>query len=203
MHWLKSIRYRWMQPVTIVSGLPRSGTSMTVKMLEAGGLPVYTDRARRPDIDNPGGYYEFERVKRLAEESDKRWVAECRGKVLKVISFLLPDLPSELAYRVVFMSRDLDEVVASQNKMLQRRGELLQEDGVVRRMFEDHLLRIRRWIAQQPNFRLLEVPYADVVRSPQTQAHRIRDFLGDPRLDVLKMAEVVNPELYRNRSGGI
>ncbi len=200
MHWLRTIRYRWVEPVTIVSGLPRSGTSMTVKMLEAGGLPVCTDRARRADIDNPGGYYECERVKRLAEETDKSWVAECRGKVLKVISFLLPDLPSNLAYRVLFMSRDLDEVVASQNKMLQRRGEPLQDDAEVKRMFEDHLWRIRRWLARQPNFRLLEVPYAEVVRSPELQARRIHAFLGIGRLDYRKMAEVVDPELYRNRS---
>src|SRR4026207_1213461 len=116
-------RRKYGEPIVIVSGLPRSGTSMMMKMLEAGGLTVMTDAIRQADIDNPRAYCECERVKNLEKETDKSYVREARGKVLKVISFLLKDLPDDNYYRVIFMRRHLDEVIASQNKMLDRRGE--------------------------------------------------------------------------------
>ena len=115
-------RRRYGEPIVIVSGLPRSGTSMMMKMLEAGGVPIMTDAIRTADVDNPKGYYEYERVKELEKETDKRYVREGRGKALKVISFLLKELPDDNFYRVVFMRRDLGEVISSQNKMLDRRG---------------------------------------------------------------------------------
>ena len=109
-------------PIIVVSGLPRSGTSMLMKMLDAGGMEIMTDSERVADIDNPKGYFEYERVKNLEKETDKSYVREGRGKVLKVISFLIKDLPDDNDYRVIFMRRDLDEVLASQNKMIQRLG---------------------------------------------------------------------------------
>lgn len=111
------------EPIVIVSGLPRSGTSMMMKMLEAGGVPIMTDAVRTADIDNPKGYYEYERVKDLEKETDKSYIREGRGKALKVISWLLKDLPDDNRYRIIFMRRDLGEVIASQNKMLKHRGE--------------------------------------------------------------------------------
>jgi hypothetical protein len=173
---------------------------MAVKMLEAGGLQAFTDAVRRPDIDNPKGYFEYEPVKDLARSVDKRWVRRCRGRVLKVISHLLTELPGDCRYKVVFMQRDLDEVVTSQNKMLLRRGESAgQDDEAVKRQFREHLDRIRRWLLRRPNFDVLEVQYAEVIRTPEASARRIQEFLG-VRLDVRKMAEAVDPELYRNRS---
>src|SRR5262245_6505245 len=115
-------RRRYGEPVAVVSGLPRSGTSMMMKMLEAGGLTPYTDGERSADIDNPEGYYEFERVKDLERDPDKSWVRGARGKALKVISFLLRHLPGENRYRIVYMRRHLDEVLKSQDKMLDRLG---------------------------------------------------------------------------------
>src|SRR5579872_1312474 len=106
--------------VTIVSGLPRSGTSMMLRMLAAGGLPILTDGVRTPDEDNPHGYLEWEGVKSLAR--DASWVASARGKGVKVIYYWLRDLPRDCRYRVIFMRRDLDEVLASQAAMLERRG---------------------------------------------------------------------------------
>lgn len=200
--WLTRFRRRFQDPVMVVSGLPRSGTSMAVKMLEAGGLKPFTDALRQPDIDNPKGYYEYEPVKDLPHTADKRWVKQCRGQVIKVISFLLTELPPDCRYKVLFMLRDLDEVVSSQNKMLQRRGESLQQaDEEVKLMFRDHLERTGRWLRRQPNFEVLEVSYTEVIRSPEGAAERIRAFLGLD-LDVRSMAQAVDPNLYRNRAEG-
>src|SRR5512139_2049136 len=114
-------RIRFGEPVIIVSGLPRSGTSMLMKMLEAGGVPLVTDGVRTPDEDNPKGYYEVERVKDLANEQDKTWLRQSKGKGLKVISYLLKSLPADVNYKVVFIRREIEEVLASQKKMLDRR----------------------------------------------------------------------------------
>ena len=99
------------QIITVVSGLPRSGTSMMMRMLDSGGMEVLTDSIRTADEDNPKGYYEYERVKDLETETDKSYVRDGRGKVLKVISFLIRFLPDDNQYRVIFMRRDLDEVL--------------------------------------------------------------------------------------------
>ena len=116
-------RLRFGPPIVVVSGLPRSGTSMLMKMLEAGGLSVMTDGQRTADEDNPKGYFEVERIKGLAQEGERGWLAGARGKAIKIISYLLRSLPPQFNYRVVFVRRDLDEVLASQSKMMARRGE--------------------------------------------------------------------------------
>ena len=110
------------QFITVVSGLPRSGTSMMMKMLEAGGILPIIDNIRTADEDNPKGYYEFERVKAI-DKGDTEWVADAQGKSVKVISALLKHLPSDHQYRVIFIRRHMDEILASQRKMLLRRGE--------------------------------------------------------------------------------
>ncbi len=116
-------RLRYGPPIVVVSGLPRSGTSMAMKMLEAGGLAIVTDNVRAADDDNPRGYYEDERVKDLARDANREWLRDARGKAIKIISFLLKDLPPDNNYKVLFMERDLGEVLASQQKMLDHRGE--------------------------------------------------------------------------------
>ena len=197
--WNK-IRRGFTQPIVIVSGLPRSGTSMAMKMLEAGGIDLFVDSVRPADEDNPRGYFEHERVNQLQKEKNRSWLREGRGKAVKVISFLLTDLPPEHRYQVIFMNRHLDEVVTSQNKMLLRRGEELKQDaGEMKRLFSDHLQRVRSWLSRQRHFQVLEVHYSQVVASPLQQAERIGRFLDLP-LQFSRMAEVVDPELYRNRS---
>jgi hypothetical protein len=109
--------------IVVVSGLPRSGTSMMMKMLEAGGIPVLTDYEREADEDNPKGYFEFERVKNL-KDGDDAWLPQAKGKVVKVIAALLTDLPSSYEYEVIFMRRAMPEILASQRQMLIRRGEM-------------------------------------------------------------------------------
>src|SRR5262245_65195845 len=137
-------RRRYGEAVVIVSGLPRSGTSMMMKMLEAGGVPIMTDAIRTADVDNPKGYYEYERVKELEKETDKSYVREGRGKALKVISFLLKDLPDDNYYRVIFMRRDLDEVIASQNKMLDRRKEeAIDDHETMAEAYRHHLAAVK------------------------------------------------------------
>ncbi len=193
-------RVRFGPPIIVVSGLPRSGTSMLMKMLEAGGLPVLTDGIRTADEDNPKGYYEVERVKNLAQEADRTWLAGARGKVVKVISFLLRSLPSQFNYRVVFIRREIEEVLASQKKMLARRGE--SEETAPERMralFEDDLWRASYQLKHRPEFETMEVHYSAVLAQPLEAARRLSGFLGG-RLDVEAMAAVVDPQLYRNRA---
>jgi hypothetical protein len=173
---------------------------MAMRMLEAGGLPIVTDGVRRADTANPKGYYEFEPVKSLDRQGDTAWLAEARGKAVKIISFLLTHLPESYDYRVVFMRRDLGEVVASQNQMLDVRGE---ERGVdderTSALYAQHLEQVERFLRQRSCFSVLMVDYAAVVADPAGQAARINQFVGG--LDVKRMAAVAEPALYRNRRG--
>jgi len=188
------------EPIVIVSGLPRSGTSMMMKMLEAGGLSVMTDAIRQADIDNPKGYYEYERVKNLEKETDKSYVREARGKVLKVISFLLKDLPDDNFYRVVFMRRHLDEVISSQNKMLDRRGEDAIEDReTMAEAYRNHLAAVKILVRKRANLEMLEFRYDEAVKNPKEAARSVNAFLGGA-LDERAMAAVIDGELYRNRA---
>ena len=192
-------RRKYGEPIVIVSGLPRSGTSMMMKMLEAGGLTVLTDSIRQADIDNPKGYYEYERVKNLEKETDKSYVREARGKVLKVISFLLKDLPDDNFYRVVFMRRHLDEVISSQNKMLDRRGEDAIEDReTMAEAYRNHLAAVRIMARKKPNWSIVEIRYDQAVRDPASVARTVNAFLGG-RYDERRMVDAVDEKLYRNR----
>lgn len=189
------------EPIVIVSGLPRSGTSMMMKMLEAGGVPIMTDAVRTADIDNPKGYYEYERVKDLEKEKDKSYVKEGRGKALKVISWLLKDLPDDNAYRIIFMRRDLNEVIASQNKMLKHRGEDdKSDDAMMIDAYMNHLASVRILARKRDNFEMIEIRYDTAVKEPAAAAKQVNEFLGG-KLDEGKMREVVDAELYRNRKG--
>jgi hypothetical protein len=187
-------------PIIVVSGLPRSGTSMLMQMLEAGGVPVLSDAVRAPDASNPRGYYELERVKRLHSEPDKSWLINGRGKALKIISFFLPHLPDVHRYQVIFMLRPLPEIVASQDRMLE---DLAQEPGNATEArllesYEVHLVNLRSLLASRPWFTTLDVHYRDIVAEPAAEAMRIARFLGRD-LDISRMASVVEPGLYRNR----
>ena len=199
-HMVRRLKYG--KPIVVVSGLPRSGTSMAMKMLEAGGMPILADGIRTADISNPKGYYEFEPVKELDKGGDVTWLAEARGKAVKIISFLLTWLPERYDYRVIFMQRDLREAIASQNAMLAHRGETpapgSASDDQIRKMYEDHLQKVTRFMANRPCFSSLTVGYREVVENPRDAAGRIDAFLGGT-LDVERMAGVADPSLYRNR----
>lgn len=192
-------RLRRGRPIVVVSGLPRSGTSMAMAMLEAGGLATVTDGVRAADASNPRGYYEFERVKELDKPGEHEWLAGARGKAVKIISFLLTHLPESYDYRVVFMQRDLDEVLASQNTMLESRGGSPgADDARMRALYEEHLAQVDRFTKNRSCFSVLKLPYAAVVADPCAEAARVNAFLGG-RLDVAKMAAVADRTLYRNR----
>jgi hypothetical protein len=182
--------------IVVVSGLPRSGTSLMMQLLHAGGIPALTDHLRAPDPDNPRGYYEFERVKKVKE--DAAWLPEARGRVVKMVSQLLCDLPATERYRVVFMERDLDEVLDSQEKMLRRLGRTAAPRGEMTRAFGLHLTRLHKWLAEQPHFAVLRIGYADVVAHTAEAVDRLNEFLGG-RLDALAARAVVDPSLYRNK----
>jgi hypothetical protein len=186
------------QEIVIVSGLPRSGTSLMMQMLDRGGLEVVTDNVRAADTDNPRGYYELEQVKRI--KNDVSWLPATRGKAFKMVSQLLYELPANEKYRVIFMERDLDEMIVSQEKMLGRFGKPSAPATVIKDHFTKHLAKLRDWLATQRNIQLLYIQYRDLVERPEIEATRVSAFL-DGRVEANEMAKSVDPLLYRNRKG--
>ena len=184
--------------VTIVSGLPRSGTSMMMQMIHAGGIPALTDEIRTADDDNPKGYYEFEPVKKTKE--DASWLKRAGGRVVKIVYRLLPDLPPDYHYRVVYMRRKLEEVIASQNVMLERSGKEgggLSDEKLLG-VFRAEIDKSNKWLAEQPNFEILYINYNEMLRDPAPELAKINEFLGGG-LDTQAMLNVVDPDLYRQR----
>jgi hypothetical protein len=175
---------------------------MAMKMMQAGGMTLVKDDVREADEDNPKGYFEDERVKELAEMVDKSWLRNARGHVIKVVSSLLQYLPPDNRYKVVFMRRNLHEVLASQAKMLDRRGESNEtDDQDMLAMYESHLEKVEFQLRFRDHFETLYVNYTDVLADPEGEAARINQFLGGV-LDERKMVEAVDPNLYRNRFEG-
>lgn len=187
------------QFVTVVSGLPRSGTSMMMQMLAAGGLSVMTDQVRTADDDNLQGYYELEAVKQTRR--DDSWLQEAPGKAVKVIYRLLEELPANYQYRVLFMLRPLSEVLASQQSMLERRGTRGADVSAdqLQKIFTGELQRVKLWLAVQDNFDWLEIQYTEVLANAEREAERVCRFLALP-LDGAAMAARVDQQLYRQRS---
>jgi hypothetical protein len=185
--------------ITIVSGLPRSGTSLMMQMLVAGGMSALSDGERIPDTDNPRGYLEWERIKQLP--NDPGCIAEGEGKVVKVISRLLLSLPAGHEYRIIFMQRPLAEVIKSQDEMLRRRG--TYKEGVnpaaISAAFEKHLGEVHAWIEDKSYVKALRVPYHDVLSKSKEISEHIAEFLGLP-LNVGAMTQQVDASLYRNRA---
>ncbi len=168
-----------------------------MQMLVAGGIPALTDGVRASDTDNPRGYFEFERVKQL--RSDKAWLDDAHGKVVKIIFLLLMELPTDRAYRIVFMRRSGKEVARSQATMLQRSGRAptLPTERLIA-IYEQQLSQVDAWLAARPNFAVLNVTFADLVGSPATIVGDVNRFLGGS-LDEAAMMSAVDPTLYRNR----
>ena len=185
--------------VIVVSGLPRSGTSMMMKAVDAGGIEPIIDNIRQADEDNPKGYYEFALVKKTKE--DISWLKDASGRVVKMVYRLLYDLPADYQYRVIFMRRDLKEVLASQNKMLERSGRAGGgiSDEQMEALFTAELQKCEKWLAEQPNFKVLYVSHRDMINDGPAQVEKINAFL-DGGLNTEAMAATVDPALYRNRN---
>lgn len=186
------------QPIIIVSGLPRSGTSMMMKMISEGGLQVITDEQRQADDDNPNGYFELEVVKEMAN-GKVTWVDEASGKAVKIISSLLEYLPPQHSYKIVFMERELNEILASQQKMLANRKESSKvEDAKMKRQFQDHLKSIKAWLIRQPNIDVMYVNFNTLIKNPELFCRQVAEFIDLP-MSIENMLSVPNKGLYRNR----
>jgi hypothetical protein len=185
--------------ITIVSGLPRSGTSLMMQMLAAGGMPILSDGERQADVDNPRGYLEWERIKQLPK--DPACIAEAEGKAVKVISLLLLSLPEGHEYRVVFMQRPLAEVLASQDVMLHHRGTAKSspDKSVIAAAFEKNLLAVNAWLDSKPYVKTVRFSYHEVLRDAENISQKLAQFLGID-LNVEAMTHQVDATLYRNRS---
>jgi hypothetical protein len=185
--------------IVVVSGLPRSGTSMMMKMLEAGGKTILTDNLREADANNPKGYYEFERVKQM-KDGDFAWLPDAVGKVVKIVTGLITFLPPDHHYKVIFMQRDLGEVLSSQKKMLERlgKGDDNTPDAQMAKVYAEHLKQVKAWLVRQANIEVLYVNYNTVVADPTGALQRVDSFLGGG-MNVQAMASAVDRELYRER----
>jgi len=188
--------------IIVVSGVPRSGTSLMMQMLAAGGVEILTDGIRGADESNPRGYFELEAVKALRD--DAGWLASAGGKAVKIVSALLRELPERHDYDVLFMRRSLDEVLRSQSEMLSRRGgqgaAAAAGEAAVRSALVRHLEDVSDWLAAQRHMRTLYVQHRDVLADPPGSAAAIEGFLARP-LDRERMAAVVDPALHRQRKG--
>jgi hypothetical protein len=198
--WQRLFGARKPPPVVVVSGLPRSGTSMMMQMLAAGGIEVITDHLRQADTDNPRGYFEFEPVKTLAETDDAPWLHAAHGKAIKMISSFLQHLPAENSYKIIFMERNLQEVLVSQKRMLEHLDKPVDaaDDAAMSAQFTRHLGQVKAWLREQSHMDVLCIRHADALTDPRAVAERIQRFLGRP-LQVEAMVAAVQPQLYRNR----
>ena len=170
-----------------------------MQMLHAGGMPILTDGIRRPDVHNPRGYFEYEPVKQI--KTDQSWLDQAHGKAVKMVHLLVPNLPPDRHYQLIFMHRRMDEVLISQRKMLAGSGKSGAglSDAILARTFETQVNQVRQWVQARPNFRMIEVWYHQLVADPAEHVARISHFLG-LNLDQPRMIAAVDPRLYRNRS---
>lgn len=171
-----------------------------MRMLEAGGLELVVDGDRKPDEDNPKGYFEYEKVKELAK--DNSWLTDIHGKVVKIVSPLLYHLPPIYKYKIIFIKRHMEEILASQNKMFERSGRESHVDhSVMAEKFEDHLKKVYKWIEKQKNIECLYVSYNEMIQDPLPSLSKVSKFLGNT-LDLKAMTEAIDGSLYRNRIHG-
>ena len=186
------------RPITVVSGLPRSGTSMMMKMLAEGGMPVITDELRGADSDNPNGYFEFETIRQMSA-GNVEWLADANGKAVKVISALLEYLPSNYSYKIIFLEREIKEILESQRKMLSNRNRKpTGDEAEIEMQIQKHLSAMKPWLVRQPNAEVLFVNYNTLMTEPEPVCEQISEFLDLP-LNQARMLAVPDKQLYRNR----
>jgi len=182
--------------ITVVSGLPRSGTSMMMQMLQAGGLNLLTDEQRAADESNPKGYWEYAKVKNLSQ--DNTWLGEAQGQVVKIIAQLLPYLSPDYHYRIIFLQRDLEEVLQSQQTMLKQLNTKKRNPAQLRQIYTQQLTRLATWLAQQDHIALLPLDHHAVLKQPLVIAQQLHTFLACP-FDVSSATTVIDQQLYRAR----
>ena len=183
--------------ITIVSGLPRSGTSLMMQMLAAGGLRILSDEERKPDIDNPRGYCEWQAAKLLPKQPKR--IDEAEGRAVKVISELLFSLPRGRDYKLIFMERPLPEVLTSQDKMLKRSGSTeLVDHALLTQAFREHMEQVVSWLQLRKEIPVCRMGFRRLLGDPSGCAQTICDFL-ELNLNVEAMARAVDTSLYRNR----
>ena len=186
--------------ITVISGLPRSGTSMMMSALKAGGMPLLIDGLREADRNNPKGYFEYEPVKKLSK-GRVEWIHSAEGKAVKIISALLEYLPKEYQYKIIFMERDLEEILASQKRMLKRSGVVENEpisDQDMKKSYQAHLKQVKSYLAETDWLDALYISYNQVLLDPVGEFRRVAEFL-DNMVDPEEMARIVDPDLYRER----
>ena len=185
-------------PIIVVSGLPRSGTSMMMQMLKVSGVDLVLDDTRKPDLYNPRGYYEYEKVKEI--KKDTSWLDGIQGKAVKIISQLLYHLPESHQYKIIFMQRNMEEIISSQNKMLSSRGKGSDviNDTIMAEKFERHLEKIRKWIDNQGNIGCLYIHYNKIIEDPIKTITKLNDFI-DNQINIRPMLKVIDKSLYRIR----
>lgn len=189
--------------LTLVSGLPRSGTSLMMQMLAAGGLPAKTDGLRTADDDNPAGYYEWEAIKKINRQPELFDEEQLDQQAIKVISMLLPGIPRKHNYKIVFMSRPVEEIAASQQKMIERLGTegSSQQLANIASQLSEHREQILEWLKSRKFIDLLVVDYPQLLAQPEAEAARIAEFLGDELIpNASAMSGAIRPELYRQRT---
>ncbi|MCF8358331.1 MAG: alkaline phosphatase family protein [Prolixibacteraceae bacterium] len=185
-------------PIIVVSGLPRSGTSMMMQLLEKAGVPLFTDEARGTDENNLKGYYEHEKVKQLVRNS--RWLGEAKGKAVKIVLPLLYKIPATFNYKIIMMKRDMEEVIESQHRMLVNTGKI--DEGIyasgIEATYAKYLERLEGWAQRNKNVELLEIDYNKAVTNPVETARKVIGFLNLGKEEE-KIASSINPELYRTK----
>jgi len=183
--------------ITVVSGLPRSGTSLIMQMLQKGGMEILTDNARKADESNPKGYFEYEKVKAL--QRDSSWLQDGDGKAVKIIAQLLKYLPSYFEYKIIFIERNMEEILLSQEKMLEKMGQKTQSHNtVLSNIFKKQIEDTKKWLEFQNNISTLYITHRDAIFHALETAKQINEFLGF-NLNEKEMMQVVDPSLYHQR----
>jgi hypothetical protein len=192
----EEIREALKDTIVVVSGIPRSGTSMMMQMLDIGGIEILSDHKRKADKSNPKGYYELSAVKNLAK--DNSCIKEAPGKAVKVISQLLEYLPKEFTYKIIFMLRDMEEIIKSQQKMLGKEDSE-KEIEIIKKIFVRDIRKVDDWTEKNQNVDIFKISYTDILNNPLKEIDKINSFLG-LELNAEKMSEIVDPKLYRSKS---
>ncbi len=180
--------------LVIVSGIPRSGTSLLMQMLNNGGMEILADDIRKPDESNPKGYLELEAIKKLAQ--DNSCLKNQTGKAVKVISHLLKYLPEEQKYKIIFMNRDMNEIIKSQQKMLNKNEKKYSKELI--KAFLKELKHVKQWVKEQPHKEMINLHYKKIIKHPMKAIDKIIQFLGIP-LDKEAMRDSIDPRLYRSK----
>ncbi|KAA3617743.1 MAG: sulfotransferase family protein [Calditrichaeota bacterium] len=184
--------------ITIVSGLPRSGTSMMMKVLQKGGMTLVYDDLRVADNDNPNGYFEYAKVKNLKE--DNSWLFDAQGQAIKILFNFLYFLPQKYKFKIIFMQRNMQEILASQNKMLLRSGKSIGQDNrQFEILFNSEIIKCKDWLKNQKNIDTINVSYNQIMETPFPICQSINNFL-EKSLNLDGMVNAIDKSLYRNKS---